>query len=88
MCGFGLVKLDGLLLKGLIEIDLFEGVHELCDSLMFLMLLGSYMILSMLIHNDIILLIYTNKTKSLLISVAFSSQKIHLKISVDQTDTI
>ena len=37
MGGFGFVEFDGMLLDGLVEIDLFEGVHEVGDGLVLLL---------------------------------------------------
>ena len=37
MGGFGFVEFDGMLLEGLVEVDLFEGVHEVGDGLMLLL---------------------------------------------------
>ena len=37
MSGFGFVELDGMLLEGLVEVDLFEGVHEVGDGLVLLL---------------------------------------------------
>ena len=37
MGGLGFVEFDGVLLEGLVEVDLFEGVHEVGDGLVLLL---------------------------------------------------
>ena len=37
MGGFGFVEFDGMLLEGLVEVDLFEGIHEMGDGLVLLL---------------------------------------------------
>lgn len=68
MCGFGFMKFEGMLFKGLIEVDLFEGVHELGDGLvLFLGFVGlGEGMWWLTLHNDIILLIIKHIYKILL----------------------